>query len=87
MNSRFVVGEGAPAPAPFTSEQEARLAEVLAATRGGPAKDPDAALRLACLQIVARMSIRLDPRVAADVLVAYVRTGDHIVPDSGSEPA
>ncbi len=72
---------------PFTPEQEERLQEVFAAARGGPAKDPGVALRLACLQIVARLNMRQDPRVAADVLVAYVKTGAHLIPDTGSEPA
>lgn len=62
---------------PFTLEQEARLADLVAVARGRQAPDPDAQLRLSCLQIVARLGTSLDPRAAADLLAGYVRTGEH----------
>lgn len=65
---------------PFTPEQEARLADLIAVARGRDKADPDATLRLACLQIAARLGTSMDPRTAADVLVAYVRTGAHQTP-------
>lgn len=58
----------------LTADQAERLREVR--TEPGEAGlDSHQRLRLACLQIVGRLGVRCDPRVAAQDLVEYVLNG------------
>jgi hypothetical protein len=65
----------------LTAEQADRLREV----RSEPEEvglNSIQRLRLACLQIVGRLGVRCDPRVAAQDLVDYVLDGPPVVDDA-----